>query len=320
MIAARGEPRPFSVAPMMDRTDRWFRAWFRAISRHALLYTPMIPARDLLAPHAAELLAHDPVEHPLAVQLGGSDPRQLAAAARIAVDAGMIEVNLNCGCPSPAVAAARWGVALMAHPDRVADCVAAMRAAVAVPVTVKHRLGVLGADDPERLLAFVDRLAAAGCDRFVVHARAAVLGGLGPKANRTVPPLRHAEVHALKRARPSLRIETNGGIADTRAVLVQMKEGIDGVMVGRAAVDDPFAFVDVDQRVFGAARAIARRIDVADELVELLARHPRTRVHAIVRHALGLWREVPGSRRARGELAHADVDLATVRRAAACLG
>jgi tRNA-dihydrouridine synthase A len=198
-----------------------------------------------------------------------------------------------------------------------------MRAAVALPITVKHRLGLVGADDEESLLAFVDTVASAGCDRFVVHARAAVLGGLSPRANRCVPPLRPAEVHALKRARPWLSIEINGGIANTEGALVHLgsDDAVDGVMVGRAAVDDPLAFVDVDGRIFGERRAAPSRIEIGEALGRQASEHVSIggRAHAIVRHALGLWRDVSGGRRIRGELARADVDLATLRRAVAHL-
>jgi tRNA-dihydrouridine synthase A len=312
----------FSVAPMMDRTDRHQRWLMRTITRRARLYTPMIAARQLVAKGGAALLAHDPIEHPLAVQLGGCDPHELAIAARIAVEEGADEVNLNCGCPSPAALAATWGAALMLVPARVADAVAAMRAVVDVPVTVKHRLGVRGADDAETLFAFVDTVAAAGCDRFVVHARAAVLGGLGARGNLKVPPLRHAEVHALARARPQLAIELNGGIADVDDALAQLHAGpIAGVMVGRAAYDDPFALAGVDRRIFGDRRAAPSRADVGEALLEYVGAHLRAggRAHTVVRHALGLWHGVPGGRRLRGELARAELDIATLQRAVAML-
>ncbi|HET6582038.1 MAG TPA: tRNA dihydrouridine(20/20a) synthase DusA [Nannocystaceae bacterium] len=324
MTAARvrGEPRPFSVAPMMDRTDRHYRWLMRTITRRALLYTPMIAARRLLASDGAALLEHDPREQPLAVQLGGADPRELAQAARIAVDCGAVEVNLNCGCPSPAATAATWGAALMLQPARVAEAVAAMRAAVAVPVTVKHRLGVRGHDGAEALFDFVDTVAAAGCDRFVVHARAAVLGGLGTRKNRSVPPLRPAEVYALAHARPALAIEMNGGIVDLDGALAHLRAApLAGVMIGRAAYDDPFAWADVDALVAGDRRPPPSRAECGAMVLDYVAAHVQAggRAHDVVRHALGLWRGVPGGRRVRGELAHAELDLATLSRAVACL-
>lgn len=321
--AARGEPRPFSIAPMMDRTDRHYRWLMRTITRRALLYTPMIVARRLLAKDGAALLAHDACEQPLAVQLGGADPRELALAARIAVDCGAVEVNLNCGCPSPAATAASWGAALMLEPARVADAVAAMRAAVDVPVTVKHRLGVRGHDRIEALHDFVDSVAAAGCDRFIVHARAAVLAGLGTRKNRSVPPLRSAEVHALALARPALAIAMNGGIADQGGALAHLcgDSPLAGVMVGRAAYDDPYAWAGVDARIFGERRPLSSRAECGARLLDYVATHvaARGRAHEVVRHALGLWRGVPGGRALRGELASAELDLATLDRAVASL-
>jgi tRNA-dihydrouridine synthase A len=298
------DPSRFAVAPMMDRTDRHFRRLFRAISRHALLYTPMIPAHELVGPRAGSQLEHDASEQPLAVQLGGCDPRVLAAAARVAVDAGMIEIDLNCGCPSPAAREASWGAALMATPERVAEAVAAMKAAVRVPITVKHRLGIAGEDDAERLLRFVDVVASAGCDRFVVHARAAVLGGLSPAQNRNVPPLRHADVHALARARPALSFVLNGGIRDASHAARTLAH-VHGVMVGRAAYDDPLAFATIDRVIFGDARRDPTLADVIDALRGQLAEHLAGggRAHAITRHALGLWRAQPGARRMRARLA-----------------
>jgi tRNA-dihydrouridine synthase A len=312
----------FSVAPMMDRTDRHYRVLMRTITRRALLYTPMIAARQLLAKGGATLLAHDAIEHPLAVQLGGCDPRELALAARIAVDAGACEVNLNCGCPSPSATAATWGAALMLAPPRVAECVAAMVAAVDVPITVKHRLGVAGADSSEALFDFVDTVATAGCGRFVVHARAAVLGGLGARKNLKVPPLRPAEVHALARARPALAVEMNGGLVDLDGAIAHLQGSeLAGVMVGRAAYDDPFAWADVDARVYGDGASSRTRAQCGAALFDRVASHVRTggRAHAIVRHALGLWRGVPGSRVVRGELARAELDLHTLERAVAQL-
>ncbi len=300
-------PSRFAVAPMMDRTDRHFRRLFRAISRHALLYTPMIPAHELLGPRRTGHLGHDAIEQPLAAQLGGCDPRVLAAAARVAEDAGMQEIDLNCGCPSPAARDASWGVALMATPERVAEAVAAMKAAVRVPVTVKHRLGIAGADDHERLLRFVDLVAEAGCDRFVVHARAAVLGGLGPAKNRSVPPLRPAEVHALVEARPRLAFVQNGGLDSLAAVhhALAAAPALHGVMVGRAAYDDPLAFARVDATLFGDPTRVAGFDDVVAALTEQVAAHLAAggRAHAITRHALGLWRARPGGRRMRARVA-----------------
>lgn len=284
---------------MMDRTDRHFRAMFRRISRHALLYTPMIAAQAIVSGRAEADLAHDPSEHPLAIQLGGSDPPMLAAATRIAADRGFHEVNLNCGCPSPAAAQATWGAALMDHPQRVADAVAAMAAGAAIDITVKHRLGIVGRDDLERLLAFVDTVTAAGAARVIVHARAAILGGASTAANRKIPPLRPEMVAALVRARPELVVVDNGGIADLDHVRERSRDvgPRGGVMVGRAAYDDPYRWIDVDRVVYGDDASRPTRREIAEHAFARAADHARP--HAITRHALGLWHGVPRARRAR---------------------
>ena len=217
---------------MMDRTDRHFRRLLRLISRHTLLYTEMVTSRAILHGDRERLLGFDPSERPLALQLGGDDPDQLSECARIANDLGYDEVNLNVGCPSDRVQSGNFGVCLMRTPERVAECVAAMRAAVELPVTVKHRIGVDELDRYEDMLGFVDVVAAAGCDRFTVHARKAWLHGLSPKQNRDVPPLRHADVHRLARERPELIIEINGGLRSLDQVDAEL-EHVDAVMLGR---------------------------------------------------------------------------------------
>ncbi|MDX1387987.1 MAG: tRNA dihydrouridine(20/20a) synthase DusA, partial [Acidobacteriota bacterium] len=242
----RGRAYPLSVAPMMDRTDRHYRRFVREITRRTLLYTEMITTGAVLQGDRDFLLGFSPEERPLALQLGGDDPEALSECARIAEDRGYDEVNLNVGCPSDRVRQGRFGACLMAEPERVADAVAAMREATSVPVTVKHRIGIDDLDRYEDMALFVRTVAGAGCDRFSVHARKAVLGGLSPKANRTVPPLRYEDVHRLKREHPGLRIEINGGIASLEEVRRQL-EFVDGVMIGRAAYDDPFLLSTVDR-------------------------------------------------------------------------
>lgn len=249
-VTARGPLRPFSVAPMLDWTDRHFRAFARGLTRRALLYTEMLTAAAVLHGERERLLGFDAREHPVAVQLAGDDPAALAAAATIAVARGYDEVNLNVGCPSDRVQRGRFGACLMARPDVVADAVRAMRAAVAVPVTVKHRLGIDDLDTDAHLHRFVAALVEAGVDRVVVHARKAWLTGLSPKENRTVPPLEHERVVALKAAFPGLRVETNGGVRDLAAARAHLRH-VDGVMVGRAAYEDPFLLAGVDRKVFG---------------------------------------------------------------------
>lgn len=299
MLPVRARPWRLSVAPMMDRTDRWFRAMFRDISRHALLYTPMIAAQAIVSGRADNEIDHDPREHPLAIQLGGADPGVLAAAARIASDRGFCELNLNCGCPSPAAAHATWGVALMDHPAKVADAVAAMVAVSRVPVTVKHRLGIVGRDDFDRLLAFVDAITSAGAARVIVHARAAILGGASTAANRRIPPLRPEVVAALVRERPGLVVVDNGGIVDLEGAASRWR-GVGehgGVMIGRAAYDDPYRWIEVDRVAFGDDTPRPSRHAIAEAVLARASDHPRP--HLVTRHALGLWHGVPQARRAR---------------------
>ncbi len=290
---------------MMDRTDRHFRRLLRLISRHTLLYTEMVTSRAILHGDRERLLGFDPSERPLALQLGGDDPALLSECARIANDLGYDEVNLNVGCPSDRVQSGNFGVCLMRTPERVAECVAAMRAAVELPVTVKHRIGVDELDRYEDMLGFVDVVAAAGCDRFTVHARKAWLHGLSPKQNRDVPPLRHADVHRLARERPELIIEINGGLRSLDQVDAEL-EHVDAVMLGRVAWDDPWLFAAADARWFGDPHDVpSRREVVADYLPQLerwLARGGPSPT-ALLRNLLNLYVGRPGSRRWKRALA-----------------
>lgn len=295
---------PLSIAPMMDRTDRHFRWLMRRITRHATLYTPMIPARALVAaPRQAWV---EPGEGPLVLQLGGCARAELVAAARIAEDLGVDGVDLNCGCPSPNADRAGWGAALMATPARVAELVAAMIDAVAIPVSVKHRIGLRGADDAAHLFAFVDAVAAAGCRRFTVHARAAVLGGWSSAKNRSVPPLRPAEVHALARARPDLRVVISGGVLDLDGVRAHLEAApLAGVMVGRAAYDHPLRFAAADTELFGDPSASVELAALVEQLRARTLAHVAAggRAHDVTRHALGLWHGRGGARSVRAALA-----------------
>ena len=290
---------PLSVAPMMDRTDRHFRFLLRLLSRHTLLYTEMVTAAAVLRGRGAALLAYDPSEHPLAVQLGGDEPADLAAAAAIAEDLGYDEVNLNVGCPSSRVQSGAFGACLMRTPQRVADCVAAMKARVDVPVTVKHRIGVDELDAYSDMLHFVDVVAAAGADRFTVHARKAWLQGLSPKENRTIPPLRYPEVHRLKAERPHLQIEINGGITTLETTLNQL-EHVDGVMIGRAAWDNPWLFARADSVVFHQPDPVATRREAVaayrDYAARWLAADTRNHLGPVARPTINLFCGVPGSR------------------------
>lgn len=296
--ARRGRVRPLSVAPMMDWTDRHFRFLVRRISRHTLLYTEMVATGAVLHGDRARILGYSPEERPLALQLGGDDPSALAECARIAADLGYDEVNLNVGCPSPRVREGRFGACLMTEPERVARGVEAMRAAVALPVTVKHRIGVDDVDRYEDMERFVRVVAAAGCDRFTVHARKAWLDGLSPKQNRTVPPLRYEEVYRLKRERPDLAVELNGGIETLEAARAHL-DRVDAVMIGRAAYRDPFLLAPADSVFFGDSTPPPDRREVVEAMAEYAARWVAEggRLQAIARHMLGLFAGQPGARR-----------------------
>ncbi|MFM7267023.1 MAG: tRNA dihydrouridine(20/20a) synthase DusA [Cyanobium sp.] len=311
----------FSVAPMLDCTDRHFRVLMRQISRRCLLTTEMVVARALQhirseasGPRAAEaslrlerLLGFDAEEKPLALQLGGDDPTLLAEAARLGAAWGYDEINLNLGCPSEKVVQGRFGACLMAEPEQVARCVAAMAAATDLPVTVKQRIGIDGLDSYEHLLGFVDTLAAAGSRRFAIHARKAWLAGLDPKQNRTIPPLRWDLVHRLKRERPGLLIELNGGLEDLATCQEQLSL-VDGVMVGRAAYAHPLRWAPVDRVIFGDDHAAHRP---ASAVVQGLVPHAERwcrgggRLWAIARHLVHLVEGVPGARRWRQNLTQA---------------
>jgi len=309
-----------NVAPMMDWTDRHCRAFHRILAPNALLYTEMLTAAAVVHGDRARLLRNDAAEHPVVLQLGGSEPGLLAAAARHGVDAGYDEINLNCGCPSDRVQAGRFGACLMREPNLVAACVAAMCDAVRVPITVKCRIGVDDMDDEKGLCAFVDAVAAAGCDTFVVHARKAWLKGLSPKQNREVPPLDYLRVARLKAARQDLKIVLNGGIETVEDAVAHLSS-FDGVMLGRAAYHDPYVLALLDARVFGGA-PVTRRAALA-------AMRPYVEAHLaegghlgqITRHLLGLFHGLPGARQWRrvlSEGAHRDgADFELVERAAA---
>ncbi len=294
----RAQKIPLSVAPMMKITDRHCRSFLRCITKRTLLYTEMVSTGAILRGDRARWLGYSPAEKPLALQLGGDDPVALGECARLAEDMGYDEVNLNVGCPSPRVQTGNFGACLMEQPQRVADAVAAMRSLVAIPVTVKHRIGIDELDRYEDMAHFVDVVSGSGCDRFIVHARKAWLGGLSPKENRTIPPLRYDDVHRLKREFPDLLVEINGGFRSLDSVEEQLK-AVDGVMIGRAADSDPYLLADVDQRLFGEdACPVASRREVAllmfPYIEEWLARGEP--LHRITRHMLGLFSGQSGAR------------------------
>lgn len=289
-----------SVAPMMDWTDSHCRVFHRLLAPHVRLYTEMVHAQAVIRGDRARLLGFDASEHPVALQLGGSEPEALAQAARIGVDSGYDEINLNVGCPSDRVQAGRFGACLMREPALVADCVAAMRAAVAdagklVPVTVKCRLGVDEQEEYETLVDFVDTVAATGCDTFVVHARKAWLKGLSPKENREVPPLRYEHVYRLKQDRPELNIVINGGIVDVAPAIAHL-EHVDGVMLGRAAYHDPYVLHRLDAVLSGAP--LRSRSELLRAYLPYVMQQCATGVSVkhITRHILGLFHAQPGGR------------------------
>ena len=300
-VLERLEPsRKFSVAPMMDWTDRHCRFFLRLLSKNALLYTEMVTTGALINGDADRFLRHDEAEHPLALQLGGSVPADLAVCARMAQQAGYDEVNLNVGCPSDRVQNNMIGACLMAHPALVADCVKAMRDAVSIPVTVKHRIGINGRDSYAQLCDFVGTVRDAGCTSFTVHARIAILEGLSPKENRDIPPLRYDIAAQLKTDFPELEIILNGGIK----TLDQCEEHLqvfDGVMLGREAYHNPYILAEVDQRLFGSSAPVISRAHALALLRPYIAAHLAAggSMHHITRHILGLGQGFPGARRFR---------------------
>ena len=285
-----------SVAPMMDWTDSHCRAFHRMLAPHARLYSEMVHANAVIRGDRARLLAMDPSEHPVALQLGGSEPALLAQAARIGTEAGFDEINLNCGCPSDRVQAGRFGACLMREPQLVADSVAAMIAAVpGVPVTVKCRLGVDDDHEWERFLAFVDTIAEAGCRMFVVHARNAWLQGLSPKENREVPPLRYEWAYRLKQERSQLQVIVNGGIADAVEATAHLAH-VEGAMLGRAAYHTPYLLHELDVAWFGGApRSRAELLRAYRPYVDAQLAKGVFLKH-ITRHVLGLFAGQPGGR------------------------
>ncbi len=303
-------PWRLSVAPMMDWTDRHCRYFHRLLAPDARLYTEMVVVDAVLRGDRQRLLAYDPAEHPVALQLGGADPARLATAARIAADEGYDEINLNVGCPSDRVQSGRFGACLMAEPALVADCVAAMRAAaVHVPVTVKTRLGIDDQDNYEVLAGLVGQVRDAGCQIFVVHARKAWLSGLSPKQNREVPPLDYPRVHRLKRDFPELTVILNGGIRDIETAQAELAH-VDGVMLGRQAYEAPYSLIDFQHALIGGdCRHPPTRDDIvlamADYAERVCSEPAGPRLWAIARHMLGLYAGQPGARQWRRYLSEA---------------
>jgi len=294
-------PWRLSVAPMMDWTDRHCRYFHRLLSPHARLYTEMVTSPALIHGDRERLLGFDRAEHPLALQLGGSDPRELAEAARIAAQYGYDEINLNVGCPSDRVQSGRFGACLMREPALVAECFAAMQEAVAVPVTIKCRLGVDAQDEYTDLQHFIEAVSAKGCTVFVVHARKAWLQGLSPKENRDVPPLNYERVYQLKRDFPQLTVIINGGIDKVLEVQNHLRH-VDGAMLGRVAYHEPYRLAELEQALH--ATPLPAREEVIERMRPYIEAHLAAggKLQHISRHMLGLYQGLPGARRWRRHL------------------
>ncbi len=322
-ILAKTKPsRRFTIAPMLDWTDRFYRRFAREISRHTWLYTEMVTTGALIHGDRDRFLKYDPVEHPLALQLGGSDPADLARCARMAQDWDYDEVNLNVGCPSERVQNGSFGACLMLESDLVADCVKAMRDAVDIDVTVKHRIGIDKVEDYAFVRDFVGRIAEAGCETFIVHARNAILKGLSPKENRDIPPLKYHYAYQLKQDFPRLEIIVNGGITTHEQVAEHLKH-VDGVMLGREPYHNPWLLAEVDSRYYGDDHPLRSReqvmLDLRDFIEAELADGLPLRL--IARHVLGLYQGQPGARQWRRMLSDAkllkDADFGLIEQALA---
>ncbi len=292
----------FSIAPMLDWTDRHCRYFLRQISRHTLLYTEMVTTGAILQGRG-DYLAYHEAEHPIALQLGGSDPAALAQCAKIAEARGYDELNLNVGCPSDRVQNGRFGACLMAYPELVAECVAAMQAEVKIPVTVKSRIGIDDQDSYDFLRAFLDKVSAAGCHTFILHARKAWLSGLSPKENREIPPLDYERVYQVKRDYPHLTLSINGGITSMEEVLRHLQQ-VDGVMVGREAYQNPYLLAQVDRLIFGDDAEVPSRHEVVRRMLPYIQQELAKGNHLshITRHMLGLFQGLPGARAWRRHL------------------
>jgi tRNA-dihydrouridine synthase A len=290
----------FCVAPMMDWTDRHCRYFLRLLSKHAMLYTEMVTSGALIHGDKERFLKFNPEEQPLAIQLGGSMPDELVECAKMAEDAGYIEINLNVGCPSDRVQNGKMGACLMAEPKLVAECVAAMKNSVKIPVTVKSRVGIDNMDSYDELADFISIVNAAGCSCFILHARIAILKGLSPKQNRDVPPLNYQRVYEIKRNFPELEIIINGGIKDLTEAHEHLKH-VDGVMLGREAYQRPYILSTVDQEFFNAQDKIPERLNILEHFLPYVDEEltKGTALRHITRHILGLFQSQPGGKKFR---------------------
>jgi tRNA-dihydrouridine synthase A len=289
--------RTVSIAPMMEWTDRHCRYFLRLISHHALLYTEMVTTGALIHGNRERFLAYDKSEHPLALQLGGSNPKELAFCTRMAEDYGFDEVNLNVGCPSNRVQSGRFGACLMKEPEMVAECVVAMDQAAQLPVTVKMRIGVDEQDSYELLSQFINKVAQAGCRTFIIHARKAWLQGLSPKENREIPPLRYEVVHAIKQDFPQLEVVINGGITTLEEVQGHLK-WMDGVMIGRVVYHNPYFLAQIDQHFYGDFHPLLTRHEIIEAFLPYVEQQliQNITLSSMTRHILGLFQGQPGSR------------------------
>ncbi|PVV09845.1 MAG: tRNA dihydrouridine(20/20a) synthase DusA [gamma proteobacterium symbiont of Ctena orbiculata] len=314
--------RKLSIAPMLDWTDRYCRYFLRLISKHVVLYTEMVTTGALLHGDRARFLDFDPTEHPVALQLGGSDPQELAECAKLGSQWGYDEINLNVGCPSDRVQSGRFGACLMVTPEVVGDCIKAMLDSVSIDVTVKHRIGVDDRDSYQELCDFVGSVSESGCKTFIVHARKAWLQGLSPKQNREIPPLSYETVHNLKRDFPQLELIINGGITNLDQVSEQLQQ-VDGVMIGREAYHNPWILAQADRMIFGESLTPLSRHQVVESLIPFVESElaKGTPINRITRHILGLFQGQPGARKWRrvlSEGAHlAGADTQLLRQAAA---
>jgi len=290
----------FCIAPMLDWSDRHCRYFWRTLSEHALLYTEMITTGALLRGDTERLLQFDRREHPVALQLGGNNPLDLGACARMAEERGYDEVNLNCGCPSDRVRNGAFGACLMANPNLVADCIKAMQDACSIRVTIKHRIGIDDIDSYAAMANFVDIVAATGCNVFIVHARKAWLSGLSPKENREIPPLRYDDIYRLKQDFPHLTVVINGGINNFEACHEHLRH-VDGVMLGRSAYHHPYLLASTDREFFDPNARVKTRLEVMTEFLPYIERELQrgNSLHSMTRHILGLYQAMPGARQFR---------------------
>ena len=294
----------FSIAPMMGRSDRHCRYFWRLLSSEARLYTEMITTGALIHGNSARLLKRNASDQPISLQLGGSNPKDLAKCSKLAEQKGFDEVNLNCGCPSNRVQSGEFGASLMLRPDRVVDCIDSMRTACSIPVTIKHRLGVDDMDSYEELENFVGLVSSAGCEVFIIHARKAWLSGLSPRENREIPPLNYPWIYRLKKEFPSLTIVLNGGITSMSEINTHLTH-IDGVMLGRKAYEDPWFLAKVDSLLFKKTSSTKTRIEIIEKMIPYIKEEVSSgeKLNHITRHLVGLYKGEPGGRKFRRYLA-----------------